>query len=136
MVPRGNAQSKSCTRAALCLIPRFLHPYRSCGRAENEREYGGDDKECPSGNNGVDRAERWYRPSGNEVPNHTRQGENHAHEAVDAPAHVLVDSVCEEDLPEHFFGSVEHAPDEPEHEYRPQCRVQSHAQADGTVAES
>ena len=32
------------------------------------------------------------------------------HEAVDAPAHVFVDSVCEEDLPEHFFGSVEHAP--------------------------
>lgn len=55
----------------LCLIPRFLRPYRSRGRAENEREYGGDDEECPSGNDGVDRAECWYRPSGDEVPDHT-----------------------------------------------------------------
>ena len=129
-------QSKSCTRTALCLIPRFLHPNSSCGRTENECEYGGDDEECPSGNDGVDRAERWYRPSCDEVPDHTRQGENHTHEAVDAPAHVLVNSVCEEDLPEHFFGSVEHAPDEPEHEYRPQCWVQPHAQTNGAVAES
>lgn len=133
---RGNTRSKSCTHAPLCLYPRFLHPNSSCGRAENEREYGGDNKENPSGNNGVDRAERWYRPSGDEVPDHARQGENHAHEAVDAPAHMLVDSVCEEDLPEHFFGSVEHAPDEPEHKYRPQRRVQSHAQTNGTIAES
>ena len=50
----------------------FLHLYRSCGRAKNEREYGGGDKQCPSGNNGVDRAERWYRPSGDEVPDHAR----------------------------------------------------------------
>ena len=49
---------------------------------------------------------------------------------------MLVDSVCEEDLPDDFFGSVEHAPDEPEYEHRPQRRVQSHAQADGAVAES
>lgn len=123
MVPRGNAQSKSCTHAALCIIPCLLHPNGLCGWAENEREYGGDDEERPSGNNGVDCTERWHRPSGDEVPDHTCQGENHAHEAVDAPAHVLVYSVCEEDLPEYFFGSVEHAPDEPEHEYRPQCRV-------------
>ena len=123
MVVRGNTRSKSRTRTALCLIPRFLRPYRSCGWAENEREYGGDDEERPSGNNGVDCTERWHCPSGDEVPDHTRYGENHAHEAVDAPAHVFVDSVCEEDLPEHFFGSVEHAPDEPEHEYRPQRRV-------------
>ena len=49
---------------------------------------------------------------------------------------MLVDSVCEENLPEHLFGSVEHAPGEPEYEYRPQCRVQSHAQTNGAVAES
>ena len=49
-----------------------LRPYRSCGRAENEREYGGDNEEWPSGNDGVDRAERWYRSSGNEVPDHAR----------------------------------------------------------------
>ena len=49
-----------------------LHPNSSCGWAENEREYGGDDEERPSGNNGVDRAERWYRPSGDEVPDHAR----------------------------------------------------------------
>ena len=72
VVRRGNTRSKSCTRAALCLIPCFLHPYRSCGRAENEREYGGDDEERPSGNNGVDRAERWNGPSGDEVPDHAR----------------------------------------------------------------
>ena len=71
VVPRGDIQSRSCTRTVLCLIPRFLRPYRSCGRAENEREYGGDDEECPSGNNGVDRAEGWYRPSCDEVPDHT-----------------------------------------------------------------
>ena len=70
--PKMDTQSKSCTRTALCLIPRFLRPYRSPGRAENEREHGGGDEECPSGNNGVDRAERWYRPSGDEVPDHTR----------------------------------------------------------------
>ena len=114
----------------------LLHPDGLCGRAENEREYGGDNEERPSGGDGVDRAERWYCPSGNEVPNYVRQGENHAHEAVDVSTHVLVNSVCEEDLPEHFLGAVEHTPDEPEHKYRPQCRVQSHAQADGTVAES
>ena len=68
---QSDAQSKSCTRAALCLYPRFLHPNSSCGRAENEREYGGDDKQCPSGGDGVDRAERWYRPSSDEVPDHT-----------------------------------------------------------------
>ena len=135
-MPRGDIQSKSCTRTALCLIPRFLHPNGSCGWTKTKREYGGDDEERPSGNNGVDRADERYRPPSDEVPDHTSQGENHTHEAVDAPAHMLVDSVCEEDLPEHFFGPVEHAPDEPEHEYRPQCRVQSHAQADGTVAES
>ena len=71
VVRRDNAQSKSCTYVALCLVPRFLHPYRSCGWAENEREYGGDDEECPSGNDGVDRAECWYRPSCDEVPDHT-----------------------------------------------------------------
>ena len=70
--PKMDTQSKSCTRAPLCLIPCFLRPNGSCGRAENEREYGGDDKECPSGNNGVDRAERWYRPSGDEVADHAR----------------------------------------------------------------
>lgn len=72
MMRQSDAQSRSCTRTALCLIPCFLHPNGSRGRAENEREYGGDDEECPSGNNGVDRAERWYRPSGDEVPDHTR----------------------------------------------------------------
>ena len=72
VVRRDNAQSKSCTYAPLCFIPRFLHPNSSCGWAENEREYGGDDEERPSGNNGVDRAERWYRPSGDEVPDHAR----------------------------------------------------------------
>ena len=56
--PKMDTQSKSCPHAALCLIPCFLRPNSSCGRAENEREYGGDDEECPSGNNGVDRAER------------------------------------------------------------------------------
>ena len=45
MMRQSDAQSKSCTRTALCLIPRFLRPYRSRGRAENEREYGGDDEE-------------------------------------------------------------------------------------------
>ena len=69
--PKMDTQSKSCTRTVLCLIPRFLRPYRSCGRAENEREYGGDDEECPSGSDGVDRAECWYRPSCDEVPDHT-----------------------------------------------------------------
>lgn len=49
----------------------FLRPYRSCGRAENEREYGGDDEECPSGGDGVDRADERHRPSGDEVPDHT-----------------------------------------------------------------
>ena len=97
-------------RAALCLIPCLLRPNGSCGWAENEREYGGDDEERASGNNGVDRPECWHGPSGDEVPDHARQGENHAHEAVDAPAHVFVDSVCEEDLPEHFFGAVRTCP--------------------------
>ena len=45
VVRRDNAQSKSCTYAPLCFIPRFLHPNSSCGRAENEREYGGDNEE-------------------------------------------------------------------------------------------
>ena len=70
--PKMDTQSKSYTHAALCPYPRFLRPYRSCGRAENECEYGGDDEECPSGNDGVDRAECWYRPSGDEVADHAR----------------------------------------------------------------
>ena len=43
--PKMDTQSKSCTRVALCLIPRLLHPNGSRGRAENEREYGGDNEE-------------------------------------------------------------------------------------------
>ena len=36
---------QSCTRSVLYFYPCLLHPYRSRGRAENEREYGGDNKE-------------------------------------------------------------------------------------------
>lgn len=35
-----------------------------------EREYGGDNEQRPSDNNGVDHTEHWYRPSGDEVPDH------------------------------------------------------------------
>ena len=48
----------SCTRMARAVGPRM------------EREYGGDNEQRPSDNNGVDHTEHWYRPSGDEVPDH------------------------------------------------------------------